>query len=416
MKRRDFVKGIGLTGGLAVLPWRASLAEEAAPAPAFAAEDLEESRTREGLGAVSDNDPGVVQGAWQEFVDVLRGCDRSFIDGRRGSFDEYEMAYGYRNLAHILSFAVDLYMYGDPDWPVFLPFQDAPVEKTLGGCPDVQYHFAPVRGDRRYRIMGQRGDEVYLSFTLHRGMRGSGFQQYFDSHLNHHKIKTDSDGKFEVTVSPQREGDNWLRSSPDATEVYAQAYMFDRTRDRPATFRIEPLDAPSPRRLGREAVAERLRQMTLIVREMTQAFPQPLENPNKIGELWQIEPNGPSRMWQALDNVYNRGVFKLRSSEALVIEGVVVPCDYWGIQLWNPFLGSGDYRQGPVSINTSRARLGADGEFRVAIAREDPRVPGLDWISTAGERQGTFFIRWLCAQTRPPMPTCKLVTLSELRA
>ena len=172
---------------------------------------------------------------------------------------------------------------------------------------------------------------------------------------------------------------------------------------------------PPPERPSRETVAKRLREMTRIVRDMTEAIPQPLRDPNQIGELWQIDPKGPSQMWQALDNVYNRGAFDLEPPQALALEGVVVPCDYWGIQLWNPFLGSGDYRLGPVSINTVQARLGEDGRFRVAIAREDPRVPGLDWISTAGERQGTFFIRWMCPKTRPPTPTCRLATLAELR-
>ena len=48
----------------------------------------------------------------------------------------------------MLAFATQLYMYGDPDAPIFLPVQDAPFEKTLGGHPDVHYAFAPVRGDR----------------------------------------------------------------------------------------------------------------------------------------------------------------------------------------------------------------------------------------------------------------------------
>lgn len=408
VNRRDFVRGLGFAGGLTALPWRGS----------FAAERTAPAQAEPGTGAaasVGDNDPGVAGEAWREFVEVLRGCDRSFVDGGRGRFDDGEMAYAYRNLAHILSFAIDLYMYGEPASPVFIPVQNAPWEKTLGGSPDVHYSFASVRGDRRYRITGRRGDEAYLSFTLHRGVRGSGFEQFFESHLNHHDLKTDADGRFEVIVSREREGENWLRSSADATEVYARAYMLDRIRGTPARFHIEPLDAPTPERPSRETVAKRLREMTRIVREMTEAIPQPLRDPNQIGELWQIDPKGPSRMWQALDNVYNRGAFDLRASEALVLEGVVVPCDYWGIQLWNPFLGSGDYRWDPVSINTAQAHLGEDGRFRVAIAREDPRVPGLDWISTAGERQGTFFIRWLCPKTRPPTPTCRLATLAELR-
>ena len=159
VNRRDFVRGLGFAGGLTALPWRGS----------FAAERTAPAQAEPGTGAaasVGDNDPGVAGEAWREFVEVLRGCDRSFVDGGRGRFDDGEMAYAYRNLAHILSFAIELYMYGEPDSPVFLPVQNAPCEKTLGGSPDVHYSFASVRGDRRYRITGRRGDEAYLSFTL----------------------------------------------------------------------------------------------------------------------------------------------------------------------------------------------------------------------------------------------------------
>ena len=366
---------------------------------------------------MGDNDPGMAQEAWRELLEVLRASDRSFIDAGRGCFDEREIGYGYRNLMHILTFATGMYMNADPEWPMFVSsWKDPPGEKTLGEHPDVHYQWASVRGGRRYRIAGRRGDEAYLSFTLHRGVRGSGQEQFFDSHINHHDLKTDADGRFEIIVSPEPEGANWLRSSADANEIYARAYHLDPVHDRRATYTIEPLDPPLAARLDRDSVAERLREMTRIVRDMTRAIPQPLDNPNTVGELWQTDATGPSRMWSALDNVYARGVFALQPSEALVVEGVVVPCDYWGIQPWSPFLGSGDYRRHRVTINTSQARLGANGEFRVALAMEDPKVPGLDWISTSGGRQGTFFIRWMCPASRPPVPTCRLVGLDELRS
>jgi hypothetical protein len=206
-----------------------------------------------------------------------------------------------------------------------------------------------------------------------------------------------------------------LRASADANEIYARAYHLDPLNERRATYAIEPIDPPLPSGVDRESMAERLRQMTRIVRDMARAIPQPLDNPNTVGDLWQTDPTGPSRMWSALDNVYARGVFALKPNEALVVEGVVVPCDYWGIQPWSPFLGSGDYRRHPVTINHSQARLGPNGEFRVALAMEDPKVPGLDWISTSGGHQGTFFIRWMCPTSRPPAPTCRLVGFDELR-
>ena len=366
------------------------------------------------------SDPGPAQAAWRELLDVLRDADQSFLDPARGSFDASEVAEGYRNLLHFVAFAYGMYMRVDRDWPVFLAMaKDPPGEKSLGEHPDVHYRWAALRGDRRYRIRGRRGDEAYLSFTVHRGVRGSGFEQYFDSHLNHHDLVTDADGNFEIIVSPDREGDNWLRVSADANEIYARAYHLAPGSERTATYEIEPLDpTPSgrarPARLTGDEVATRLREMTNVVRHLTAAMPQPLVDENAIGELWQIDPDGPSRMWTALDNVYNRGVFRLEPSQALLLEGVVGDCDYWGIQLWTPFLASGDARRHQVTINSSQARLGPNGEFRVAIAMDDPRIPGLDFVSTAGGRQGTFFVRWMCAREAPPVPTCRLVELADI--
>ncbi len=144
MKRRDFVKQIGIAGGLAALPWHGALAADSTASPPPRPSGNDERKDPAALSA-DDNDPGAAGEAWQELVEVLRTCDRSFIDGQRGRFDDAEMAYGYRNLAHIVMFATQLYLYGDPESPVFIPVQDAPIEKTLGGNPDVLYSFAPVR-------------------------------------------------------------------------------------------------------------------------------------------------------------------------------------------------------------------------------------------------------------------------------
>jgi hypothetical protein len=361
---------------------------------------------------MNDNDPGEARVAWQELVDVLRDADQSFIDGARGSFDDHEMGFGYRNLTHILAFATGMYMNPDREWPMFLPsLKDPPGEKTLGEHPDVRYKWAGIRGGRRYRITGQRGDEAYLSFTVHRGVRGSGYEQHFDSHLNHHDIKTTDDGRFEIVVSPEPEGDNWLRTSDDANEIYARAYHLDPERDHVAWYEIEPLDPPLAQPWGRHEVAERLRAMTRIVRDMTQSFPQPLVEPNTMGQFWHIDTSGPSRMWTAVDNTYARGVFRLEAHEALLLEGVVGPCDYWGVQIWSPFLSSGDHRRHRVTINSKQATRGDDDTFRVALSATDPSIPGVDWVSTAGNRQGTFFIRWMCPEFAPPKPTCRVIRL-----
>lgn len=363
---------------------------------------------------------GEAQTAWRELLDVLRDADQSFLDPARGDFDALEIADGYRNLTSILAFAYGMYMRVDREQPVFLESpKDPPGEKRLGEHPDVDYRWAAIRGDRRYRITGRRGDEAYLSFTAHRGTRGSGFEQAFDGHVNHHDLVTDADGSFEIHVGaepPGRPGVAWLATSPDVNEIYARAYHLDPARDRRAEYAIEPVDPPAPVAIDDEEVAARLRQMARVVRDVTFAMPQPLTDPNVIGDTWTLDVDSPSRMWTAIDNVYSRGVFRLEPHQALLLEGVVVPCDYWSVQLWSPFLASGDVRHHRVTVNSAQARLGPADEFRVAITTHDPGIPGLDHVSTGGGRQGTFFVRWMCPQEPPSAPTCRLVPLDDLRA
>lgn len=363
---------------------------------------------------------GPAQVAWRELLDVLRDADATFLDPARGQFDELEIADGYRNLTSILAFAYGMYMRVDRDWPEFLPSpKDPPGEMRLGEHPDVEYRWAAIRGDRRYRITGRRGDEAYLSFTAHAGRRGSGFEQRFDGHLNHHDIRADDEGRFTIEVSadpPTDDRVSWLAISRDVNEIYARAYYLDRANDRHATYRIEPLDPGPPAPLTGDDVAQRLREMATAVRDVTAAMPQPLRDANVLGEIWRLDATSPSRMWTAMDNVYARGVYRLDPGQALLVEGQVTPCDHWSVQLWSPFLASGDARRHRVSINHAQARLDEHGRFRLVIAREDPGLPGLDHLSTAGGSQGTFVVRWMCPTETPPAPTCRLVSLAELRS
>ena len=127
---------------------------------------------------MTDTNRRLVQESWRQVLDALRAGDALFDDPARVELDDHELALGYRNLTHILAFSIGLQMNADRDWPSFAPsLKDPPGEKTLGEHPDVHYEWAPIRGGRRYRITGQRGDEAYLSFTVHRGVRGSGNEQ-----------------------------------------------------------------------------------------------------------------------------------------------------------------------------------------------------------------------------------------------
>jgi len=402
--RREFIGGLG--GSLAALPLFGEVAGAA---------DAQ-------FAAAAGNDPGTAQTAWRELLDVLRQADTSFIDASRGRFDEYEMAYGYRSLIHMLMSSVNIFMEMDPDRPEFVQL-DTRRAPLLGGNPDTRYDWAALTGGRRYRISGHRGEEAYLSFTTNRGDPGAWLRQRLDDNINHHSMKFDTDGRFELIVSPEREGENWLRLSPDGCAVQARTYVLNRDRDRRATFTIEPLDpTPPPSKLTREEVAQRLNRMTAFMKEQIGfVVPRPPVGPEQLNTVtrqpYRFKLGDKASDYATPDNVYGEGRFLLAHDEALVVEGTVVPCDYWGVQIWNPFLASPDHRYHKVSINKSEANIGPDGRFRVAIVMGDEfKVPGVDWISSAGERQGTFYIRWLVSQAPPPDVKANLVKIAQLHA
>ena len=87
---------------------------------------------------------------------------------------------------------------------------------------------------------------------------------------------------------------------------------------------------------------------------------------------------------------------------------------YWGIQLWNIFMQSFDYRHHRSSVNLRQAGLVPGDPFRVVIAHTDPGVP--NWLDTAGHPIGAAFVRWLCADGLPPRPSAKVVKLADLTA
>ena len=106
--------------------------------------------------------------AFRELLDVLREADETFLTGLRGDMDALGVAEGYRHLTHLLSYALDLYLEGDPERPSFTPLA-SPTRKILGDNVDSRYFFAPISGDRAYRIRGTRGNDVYLAFCIYGG-------------------------------------------------------------------------------------------------------------------------------------------------------------------------------------------------------------------------------------------------------
>ncbi len=236
---------------------------------------------------------GPAQAAWRELLDVLRDADQSFLDPARGDFDELEIADGYRNLTSILTFAYGMYMRVDRDWPIFLPSAEGPARRD-----------APRRASRRRVPVGR--DPWRSPLPHHRTARRRGLPLV---HRARRPARVGAAAAVRRSRQPPRPHDRrrrpvrdprrpeppdrprvaWLSISPDVNEIYARAYHLDIEHDRRAEYTIEPLDAPTPVTFDSLEVADRLRQMATAVRDVTLAMPQPLTNPNVMGETWTLD-------------------------------------------------------------------------------------------------------------------------------
>jgi hypothetical protein len=346
--------------------------------------------------------------AFRELLDVLRDADDTFLDGPRADMDALGIAEGYQHLTHLLGYAFDLYLEGDPQRPAFTPLA-SPTQKILGDNVDSIYHFAPLSGDRRYRIRGRRGNEVFLSFCVYGGPPDGEWSQRVVANVSQRDMTFAADGSFEIQLGPDGAAPNGIRLEPDAVCVISRQYFTNHATARTAEFRIEavdPVGPPPP--LSDDLLARRLRAVATFIRETIQFTPLPGSlPPNLLGPPlpWNPQASG----WGTPDNVYSLGLFRLEPDEALVIEGRSPHCTYWGAQVWNRYMQSLDYRYHRVSLNHAEVALEPDGSFRLVVAHRDPHLP--NWIETAGHREGVVFCRWLQAEALPEQPATRVITL-----
>jgi Protein of unknown function (DUF1214) len=349
--------------------------------------------------------------AFRELVDLLGGADQTFVGGARAVADELSVLEGYRHLTQLLGYAFDLYLEADAERPRFTPLA-APTRKILGDNVDSRYFFAALRGDRTYRIRGRRGNEVYLAFCIYGGKPDGEWSERVVANVSQRDLDFGPQGEFELMLSPDPAptgARNRVRLGPDAVCVISREYYTDPFHARPAEFQIDatpPASVPPP--LSDAALAARLRAVATFVRETINVTPIPLPPPNVLLPPMPWSPNVPG--WGTPDNIYSLGAFRLEPDEAIVIEGRSPRCTYWGVQLWNRFMQSLDYRYHRVSINHSQAVMEPDGSFRIVIAHRDPDTP--NWLDTAGHREGIFFCRWLQAEQLPQPPSTRVINLT----
>lgn len=367
--------------------------------------------------AADPADARVMSGeAWESFCGALQRASRLVL-GEDVPDSPRDRAEGFRHLTRFLAAGITICIeHADPDYPEFFRPTDSSMKWGLD-CPDALYLYATIRGDATYRIFGNRGTVHHLNFQVMYGHFAYGSLESAGAvaSINGEDIAVGPDGAFELILSPEEHGGNWVRLAPNAAFLFVRQYFNDWENELPADLAIERVGStfplPPPRT---DQIASKLDRLSMWM--------------ERGGALWEqlsratmsMEPNTlnvflleDSEKHAMRGQVYGLGNFRCARNEAVIVEFIPPKCCQWSVSLANWYWESLDFASRQTSLNGHQSRLDADGVFRGVIAHEDPGVP--NWLDTAGHDRGTVALRSLLADSSPEVQM-KCVSLDRLRS
>ncbi len=349
-------------------------------------------------------DQAALLAAWDQYTDALKAAGRTVIAQDTGH--PVDTAEGFRYLAMLSGMAAErMQYYQDPRYPTLARTLD--LYRKIGlDSSDNTYRTASFEPGGSYVIRGVRGNSTYFGIQFNRDRASV-------ANLNDEQIRFAADGSFEIYLTPERRGNNWVKLPADANNLYVREIFIDWASEQPSTLWMERLDVELPAPvLSPSQVQANFAAMAAFVDGNLQRWHQWVTR-SREGRFNQLPaPRATPGEGGTVDNLYSGGYFSLAPDQALIIEFEAVPARLWNAQLGNAWFQSLDYQYRQTSLNSHQAAVDADGKVRMVIADSDPGIA--NWLDAAGRSEGMMFLRWNQAERAPGTPTVTLVPLSEL--
>lgn len=354
---------------------------------------------------------------WEDFCDKLKASAEPIFRDHLPS-TPVDRAEGFRYLARSISLALDFELEHNDSlrpnfWRLFHP-----TRKQGGDNADALYLLARIDGNETYRISGNLGSAHFVAITVMDPRPGPWGAAPTET-MFRKDIQTEWDGSFVLTLSPDPQPGNWLRTNPKSFRVTVRQFFGDWEREGPMDVRIErvgelELEPPAP--LAPEQVTRGLRGAGQWLADSASQWAEYLHA--RYGDLPLNEFTAPQEAAksQRLDaqpgGTSIRCKWLVKPDEALIIEFTPSPAGWWNCEMNNAWLETMDYRYHHCGgINVKQRVLEEDGSVRIVISHRDPGVP--NWLDTAGHEEGSLGIRWMLADHVPETKT-RVVKLSEL--
>jgi hypothetical protein len=305
----------------------------------------------------------------------------------------------------------------NPDYPELKRIWDTTMTWGIPNCDNI-YLYSALGGNRRYRVWGDVGELHYLDFQVNGGhfSRAPDFTKISSCTVD--DLAIGGDGSFELFISKERMGENWMPLGDDATFFFVREYFYDWEKHRPANVFIENLDATyPPPALEYPDIEKRVEHFIEWFEKGARGWRNYVTACFAVGvnQVVFVSPSAEGGAEEkGVDNIhYGMGNFVCGEDEAVVYEVTPPNCLYWSVHLGTMFWEQTDWGNRQGSLNGTQAVLDSDGAFRAVIAQKDPGVP--NWLDCAGQQYGTVQARYLVTDDAP-QPVTRVVPLRELRA
>ncbi len=352
--------------------------------------------------------------AFDELVDTLRAVEED-IRQSPAYGDEQERIGGYRHILRAIAKGLEAEVRQDPDYPYFR-ILDWWLREG-GDNPDQRYAFTPIRGGEAYRVWGELGSATRVELQIYAGRPWDGTGRSA-GYLTFEEIELEADGSFEIWVTPEPHGGNWLRNPPEGTTLFAR-HVFARWDQQPTgDIHIDRVGYEGQRRPPEtEAeLAAKIRAASVMFGTTARTWPVFVQRryvasgpKNSVRPPYDTYALGGARgRWMS------GGYFELDEGEALLIRLPTTNAQYQAIQLADMWMASLEHGNQISSLTTEQSVLSDDGAYWYVIANGDPGHA--NWLDAGELRRGTIMIRWDGVQGRldeSRFPTAMLVPFAE---
>ena len=161
--------------------------------------------------------------AFEDLLATLTEVADRFAGPEWGIGSPDDEAEALRVVLHQVATGLETQFEDDPAHPVFREIV-TPWRKALGDNPDARYHDASVHPGGVYRVRGNTGGAVYVSFTVEEGARDGSMPTRTAGVLNNDDFDVAGDGTFELVIGGPRRDGGWLELTPDAVRVTVRHY------------------------------------------------------------------------------------------------------------------------------------------------------------------------------------------------